>query len=590
METNNYFHPDDVVGRECKHISYAHDEAKENDCVLVKEVVHTKDGRQIPWIRIAENVKRPVYVTQKQYQNHKEKKEYEERGKCQEIMTTDINRSTAIQLGLGYRFPDPKQSLRRVCTSPYVYWADLSVCTYLKQKYMKKWPEAISENRLCVIDVETNEREGTKEPNIMSFILDDEIHFFADKAYMDRIPGGEDTIVKKAVELLRKVPFRKKGDDGSFTDEIEERDVLGNYKLFTYTCATPGQCIVRMFQLIHARLPDLVVAWNHQFDHNKILGQLKAEGIDPADVYCHPDVPPQYRKVWFKEDQANKKTESKSLTKSPADQWHVMYCMASFYCVDAMCVFKKIRTHEGNRPNYKLSTTLSTEIGITKLDIPGLPYTDNLQWHIDAQERFPAEYAVYNIMDNLLIILLDQKNKDLASALSVLSGVSMFDIFPSLPKRICDAFTFYLEKQNLVIGSVGSAMRNEKDEEVIGTDGWIVTLPAHMNQENGLRNILAEIPDFYSAFRGQTADADLTQAYPSATNMMNQSRETTYIELIYVNGVDEQVRRRVGVNLTAGRVNAMEIATDFFLLPDKEIVLDKFMQRMTDKGLLTVEV
>jgi hypothetical protein len=584
MEQNLLYSPSDVIGRECKNITYSTDEAKENDCVLVKEVIHTNDGRQIPQIRIAENVKRPVYITQKHHQNHTEKKEYEERGKCQELMTTDVQMSATIQLGLGFRFVDKKKSLRQVCTSPFVYWADLTLPTYIKNQYLTKWPDAVSENRLCIIDVETNVREGRdREPNIMSFILDDEIHFFGDKPYMDRIGKDADQVIaRKAKELLTRVPFLKK-DKVTGEEKWVEVDVLKDYKLFVNTCATPGQCIVMMFNRIHERLPDLVVAWNHQFDHKCIIDQLALEGIPAEDVYNHPDVPKQYRRCWFKEDQANKKTESKSLTKSPADQWHVMYCMASFYCVDAMCLFKKIRTHEGNRPNYKLSSILETEIGVGKLNIPGLDYTDNLAWHEKAQTDFPAEYAVYNIMDNLLITLLDAKTKDLASAFSVLAGVSMFDIFPSLPKRICNAYTFYLYKQGLVIGSVGSAMRNEKDEEVIGTDGWIVTLPAHMNQENGLRDILAEIPDFYSAFRGQTADADLTQAYPSATNMMNQSRETTLIELIYVNGVNEEVRRRVGVNLTAGRVNAMEIATDFFLLPDKDTVLEAFMRRVADQ-------
>jgi hypothetical protein len=66
--------------------------------------------------------------------------------------------------------------------------------------------------------------------------------------------------------------------------------------------------------------------------------------------------------------------------------------------------------------------------------------------------------------------------------------------------------------------------------------------------------------------------------------MLNQSRETTLIELIYVDGVTEEVRRRVGVNLTAGRINAMEIATDFFLLPDKDTVLETFMKRMADNA------
>lgn len=98
-----------------------------------------------------------------------------------------------------------------------------------------------------------------------------------------------------------------------------------------------------------------------------------------------------------------------------------------------------------------------------------------------------------------------------------------------------------------------------------------------MNAENGI-HCIEECPELRTAFRMQVADADLTQAYPSGTNMLNQERETTAIELVSIEGVSEEVRRRAGVNLTAGRVNAMEIANEMFLLPDKDVVLAKYCE------------
>ncbi|HCJ6130800.1 TPA: hypothetical protein NU556_000534 [Escherichia coli] len=576
---NNYYAPEDVIAKECKFVSYATDQQKENDFVLIKEVVHTKDGRFIPRIVMRENLKRPIYITLPQHRNHQEKKEYEELSKCQEYMTTDVMMSQTIQMGLGARFPDKKRSLRQVCTSPYVYWADLPITSWIKERYIKKWPNAVSPNRICVYDVETREEDKSRDPWIMSFVLDDEIHFFATKDYVTRCgrENFEARLIKRAKELLSKIAFRGKDKEGNSTTEI--KDVIAGYKIFVYECLNSGCCIQRMFEEIHPRLPDLLVAWNHEFDISRMLEALEAAGIPPEDVFCHPDVPKQYRRVYFKKDEASKKTESKSLTKAPSQQWHVLYCTASFYCVDAMCLFRSLRVHEGQRPSYKLNAILETELGLNKLDLPELPYEEKLEWHLKAQKEFPLEYCVYNIFDNLMIVLLDKKTNDLSSAISVLAGYSMYDIFPSLPKRICIAYTYYLYEQGLVIGCVGSAMRNDFDEEVIGTDGWIVTLTACMNAENGLRGIIKEFDDFYTAFRGQTADADLTQAYPSATNMMNQSRETTLIELLSIHGVPEEVRRRVGINLTAGRVNAMEIATDFFLLPDKNVVLEAFLRR-----------
>lgn len=105
-----------------------------------------------------------------------------------------------------------------------------------------------------------------------------------------------------------------------------------------------------------------------------------------------------------------------------------------------------------------------------------------------------------------------------------------------------------------------------------------------MNDESGL-HVIDECPALRTAFRAQVADADLTQAYPNGTAMLNQSRETTYIELIDIEGVSEDVRRRAGINLTGGRVNAMEIANEMFLLPDKDKVLAAYIaakEKMAD--------
>lgn len=74
MEINTYYAPEDVIAKECKHVAYATDEEKENDFVLIKEVIHTKDGRLIPRLVMRENLKRPVYVTREEYRNHQEKK------------------------------------------------------------------------------------------------------------------------------------------------------------------------------------------------------------------------------------------------------------------------------------------------------------------------------------------------------------------------------------------------------------------------------------------------------------------------------------------------------------------------------------
>lgn len=135
---DRYYTPDQVIGRECKNICYNTDRDKQNDAVLITEVVHTKDGRLIPELRFMENPRRPIYITRKEHRNHKEKKTYESREKTEEIWTTDLNMVNAVQMGLGFSFPNPKARLKQVCKSPFVYWADMPVTSYLKYKYAYK--------------------------------------------------------------------------------------------------------------------------------------------------------------------------------------------------------------------------------------------------------------------------------------------------------------------------------------------------------------------------------------------------------------------------------------------------------------------
>ena len=192
-------------------------------------------------------------------------------------------------------------------------------------------------------------------------------------------------------------------------------------------------------------------------------------------------------------------------------------------------------------------------------------------------------------MDDLLILLLDNKTYDMLSAVSVLSEWSPFSIFGSLPKRLCAALTVYLEKENCIIGTAGTKIKNSNDEEVIGLDNWIVTLPAHNTLDNGAK-VVSEVSTLTTAIRKQVADADLTQAYPLGSSILNQSRETRLMELCRVREGEEMDRRRAGINLTSGKVNSIEIANTFLNMPDIDEVLDAFQNRDNPSKLESIAI
>jgi hypothetical protein len=158
---------DQIKGIECKHVCYqAATDGSPNDILLIKEVIHTKDGALIPNLRRIHNFQRPFYITKKPYQNHKDKKEHEELEKLDCFMSTEVELSKNIQLRLGRRFPNPKSRLADVCKDPFVYNADIRSPAIIKNMYGKKNPNIVSRNIVAVLDTERDVTFGTNSTPI----------------------------------------------------------------------------------------------------------------------------------------------------------------------------------------------------------------------------------------------------------------------------------------------------------------------------------------------------------------------------------------------------------------------------------------
>ena len=563
---------ENIAGIECKYATYqAATNGEPNDLLLIKEVIHTKDGELVPNIRLVENFKRPFYITKKPYQNHKDKKEHEDLDKVDKFLTTQVQMSEAIQRALGYRFPNPKMQLREVCKSPYVYFADITTPTIVKQMYKEKYPNAVSRNSVAVLDTERDVTFGTEETILVSVTMKDKIVLGIVRWYAERIPDCLNTIQSKYKEYLSLVTIKDKDGNPKPVNLLETRSKNIEFVI----CDTAGMVIKKVMERVHAMNPDFLAIWNMNYDVPELLKMLAKDNIPPEDVFCHPSVPQKYRKVWYKEAKAQRETNSKTISQHPADLWHVLFCQAGFYVIDAMCLFKKIRTAKGNEASYALDYILRKYLGIGKLEFDAADEYTRLKWHQFMQKEYPAEYAIYNIFDSMSIELLDEKTNDLGMTITSLAEISEYSIFPSMPKRLVDVLHFFFLDYKKVAGSIGADVITELDQDIIDLTGWIVTLPAYAVEENGLFCI-EEIPELQTMMRVQTADADILQAYPTGEIVLNISKETTCMEVLNIHGVSEEARRRAGINLTGGKTNAIEICNDIMNLPYIDDVLAAF--------------
>lgn len=573
----------EIVGIECKNIAYQEAVDKSgNDMILIKHATHTKDGRVIDGISWIENFQREIYTTKEIYRNHNDKKDYEERSKLDMWKTNDANMSVMVQRALGRQFPNPKLQKRIVCDSPYIYNCDVTATTIIRNTFEEKYGDKIvkSPDKVAVLDIETDVVFGTNEPIMCTITMGDKkITAIADW-WAKRIPDCEETIKTKYKEYLNYIDIRDQNTGKMVAHNLlEER---GEEMTILYEENIALGIKAAMLE-VHKWMPDFVAIWNINFDLPKINAILKKHGVPLEDVWCDPDCPPKYRRVWYKEAKSIRETASKTISQHPADLWHVLYTMAGFYVIDAMAVFKKIRVANGNEPDYNLDGVLHRHLGIGKLRFNQVKAPEgDILWHIEMQRDWPAEYVVYNIFDCVSVELLDEVTNDLRSTFRSLAGLTDYARYPSMPTRLVDYLTFFYKKRGLIAGCVGSGGNNELDEDVIELSGWIVTLPAHMLADDGLK-IVKEVPRLVTAFRAQTADDDIAQAYPRGEEIENVSKETTMIEINSIEGVTFIQRRNSGINLTGGRTNAIEICNELFKYPSIHRVADQFARELQER-------
>lgn len=557
---------DDILGIECKNTAYAQSsENPRNDCILVKEVIHTKDGRHIPRIRLIENYQRPFYITKQPFRNHKDKKEAERIEKLQRYTSNQAQLAEKIQLALGIRVPNTRKKLRDVCSNQFIYGVDQLPTTHLKAQYQKRWKDLKTINKVAVLDTERDVVFNTNETIIVTLTMGDKKYIGIVKWWADRIAALGDRLPAKFKELMSAITIRGKNGQQEGYDVIKKRG--GDVILFV--ADRPGDIVARALAYAHEWMPDFLAIWNMDYDIPHLVNALTAAGYNPKDEFSDPKVPEQYRRFWYKQDKLIKETNSKSISKHPADLWHVVYCMAGFYVIDAMCLFKKIRIAAGNEPNYGLDDVLSRHLGTTKLRIPEADQFGGLKWHQVMQRDFPLEYCVYALFDCISVEMLDEKTNDMSITVSVLMETSGFDYLPSLPRRVVDVLHVVWEERGFIPGCVGADISSVLDEDVVGLDGWICTLNSYCMVENGLFCI-SEVPELRTKFRVQSNDADILQAYPTGGVISNGSKATTAIEVIEIEGVDDLTRRRQGINLTGGQNNAVEIAIELAGAPSFE--------------------
>lgn len=446
-----------ILGRECKHATYVQaQDGSFDDALFVKEYEYFDDGTAVPHVRMIENYKRPFWTTLREHQNHKDKKFEEKFEKLQRHECTQRQLLHSIGRVLGYQYRD----MGMASQSPFVYGTDISTPTLIKHAYSKRYPkyngERASLNRVAALDIETDMFTDLQLPIMASLTMKEGVYLVVVKSFF-KDHADPETAIRTAIDKY-----------------IGEKIKARNIKVEIDFARHDGEMCYKIIQKAHEWKPDIVSIWNINFDLKFIIGSLERHGYNLADTFSDPTVPEKYRYFRYKEGKSQKETASgKFMALHPAEQWHIAECPSSFYLLDAMCVYLRLRIAKGKESSYKLDYILKKHNCDGKLKFEEANHVKDGNWHRFMQEHYKAEYCVYNIVDCIALEELDEATTDLGRQISSMSGPSEYSKFSSQPRRTCDDLHFELLEERKVIGSTGRVMEDDFDKLTLGLKHWI---------------------------------------------------------------------------------------------------------------------
>lgn len=547
---------EEVKGLEYRHGTYCEStHNRTDDAIVVKEYIHLKDGGRVPNIRVYRNYERPFYITKQGYRDHEDKLEYEDLDKVDRYKCTQRALTDSIAKRLGHF--GPVHGLKSICKSPYVYGADIGPGPILKYAHQKKWPELVgAPAKVAAFDIETDVVDGIEDIICSSVTFKDKVICTINKRWLNI---DNDLMLQRLKDRV----------DELLSEHIKNRNITIEYKF----CDNEGEVAVEAFKKAHEWMPDFISIWNMNFDLPKVINALDKFGIDKAKVFTDPSVPEEFNFFKYVEGSKTKKLQDgRVVSLHFADRWHIATCPSSFYFLDSMCLYKRIRTARGNVSSYSLDAALERHLNLNKLKFDVGECNSQLEWHYKMQKYHKFEYIAYNIFDCIGLELLDEKNGDIALAFPGLIGVSDYKNFNKNPRRIVDDLHFYTLENGRVIATTSDDVSEELDRFIVNMRDWIVTLGSYLIDENGIP-MISDLQSLISMIRTHLADLDVEGTYPTLEAILNISKETTHMELAGIAGMAEHDRRMVGINLTGGKSNAVEICCAVYGAPSPSELL-----------------
>lgn len=568
---------------ECKHVFYSPSKkmSSTDDIHFIKLNEHHPDGRVIPTTKIVKNLKIPFHTTKNtpSCRNHKQKRQFER------IANVDTHWATRSVLheAAGKALRMKSKNPLTIEASPYIYGLDTDSTVFVKDGYRNKYPGTFRDNTVAVMDLESD------------VVNKEELAFTGDILIGTLTMRSEQLIVINDAFL-----------DSAYTRDHYERELRQEHAaaiarlkdkdgnpIITYTInlrvvfvTTPAEVVTTLYKRVHELQPDFLAFWNMAYDVPKMIETLERAGIRPSDIMCDPSVPLEFRRCdWNPSRRTKTMASGKSRQLADSERWPSLDCPASFYHIDAMCLYRTLRSNK-REARYALDYILNKYLGFGKMKGDLEPDKEGGPWHSAMQRLHKVAYGVYALFDGIGVELLDDVNNDMKRKISIQAGASNYANFKSQPSRLVDRLYRFCRNAGLVV-SVQSKytdkdMHETFDQHLVSRNEWVVALDTWMNAPKGLRCIKG-IKSIVTKLYIQVADLDATSSYPLGQFIMNIARQTTVREIVAIQGLTEVEKRSIGINMMCGPSNAVQMAELLYQVPGRKEMESRFEQFLKQK-------
>lgn len=265
--------------------------------------------------------------------------------------------------------------------------------------------------------------------------------------------------------------------------------------------------ILEFFKLVHSLSPDIVTAYNISYDLPSLIERLKANGVDPRDVICDQDIPPQYRFCEYILDEKN--------LNNLEERGDFANISARSTYLDQMITYASRRKGQSAIESNKLDYVGTLECGVRKLDyheittdIGKLPY---LNFYI---------FWLYNIIDVVVQVCIEAQTDDLKYVFNnVIEMNTPFQkIFRQTNYLGTKAVEFYKHHEGVIIGNNINRFGKKPEEKFSGA---FVADPTKISDKNKVR---INGQPIYKYNNGN--DFDYKRLYPSLMQEFNMATNT----------------------------------------------------------------